>query len=238
MTTPLRLLPLLLGLSTLAPGAAALAQGTHQWSESSFNDWEKGSPQGVAIGSDGVLSAGFAVAPVAQMEAADVWAAASDAQGNAYLATGSPAQVIRVAPDGKQTVLFSTKDVSVQALTVGADGALYAATLPSAKVYRLDPHTTKPLDETSAPVVFDAAQTEAKSKYIWAMQFDAEGRLYLAAGAPGGIYRVSAASTHSPAKPELFFATDEPHIRSMLFTPDGDLIAVDRRPDRPPARPP
>ena len=218
-----RFLPSLLCLCALAP-ALARAQGTHLWNESSLADWEKGTPSGVAIGSDGTLSAGVDVATVAQLNAADVWAAASDARGNAYVATGSPAQVVRVAPDGKQTVLFTTKDLSVQALAAGPDGALYAATLPAGKVFRLDPNAGKPLDEASAPVVFDAAQTEARPKYIWAMQFDKQGRLYLASGAPGAIYRVNPAA-HAGAKPEVFFASDEPHIRSLLFAPNGDLFA-------------
>jgi len=148
-----------------------------------------------------------------------------------FVATGSPAQVVRIAPDGKQTVLFTTKDLSVQSLAVGPDGALYAATLPSAKIFRIDlhegPNAAKPLDETTAPVVFNAADTDAKPKYIWAMQFDAGGRLYLASGAPGAIYRLDAAAIRggTTTKPETFFTSDEPHIRSLLFAPNGDLFA-------------
>ncbi len=213
---PLRFLPLLLTVSSLAS-----AQGTHLWNEASFSDWEKGTARGIAIGSDGILSSGFDLNTVAQLSAADVWALASDKAGNAYVATGSPAQVIRIAPNGKQTVLFTSKDLSVQALSMGPDGALYAATLPSAKVFRLDPQAAKPLDETTAPVVFNAADIPLKPKYIWAMQFDTQSRLYLATGAPGGIYRIGL----SGGAPELFFASDEPHIRSLLFAPNGDLLA-------------
>ena len=226
---PRVLLLLLLPPCILAANpVATLAQGTHLWNESSFSDWEKGTPKGVAIHSDGTLSPGFAVATVATLDAADVWAAASDSKGDAYLATGSPAQVVRIAPDGKQTVLFTTKDLSVQALAVGPDGAVYAATLPAAKVYRLDPNASKPLDESTAPVVFDPARTEAKPQYVWAMQFDAKGQLYLATGAPGNIFRVPGASSTNPsaaARPELVFASDEPHLRSLLLAPGGDLLA-------------
>ncbi len=198
------------------------AQGTRLWSETSFSDWEKGVPNGVAIGSDGTLSPGFRTETVAQLNAADVWAVASDKAGDAFVATGSPAQVLRIAPDGKQTTLFTTKDLSVQALAMGPDGALYAATLPSGKIYRIAVSASKPLDETTAKVVFDSAATAQKPKYIWAMQFDRQGRLYVATGAPGAVYRVDA---NSGAKPELFFASDEPHVRSMIFAPNGDLLA-------------
>ncbi len=225
---PSRLLPCLLCLCTAAAsGTAAWAQATHQWTENSFSDWESGAPDGVAIASDGTLSTGLPVSTVAELNAADVWAMTSDAAGNAYMATGSPGEVVKITPQGKQTVLFTTKDVSVQALSFGPDGALYAATLPSAKVYRLDVHAAKPLDEASAPVVFDAAQTAEKPKYIWAIRFDKQGSMYLATGNPGAIYRVAAGGLHGdkPAKAELFYASDEPHIRSLVFAPNGDLLA-------------
>ena len=219
----LRLLSPSLLLGCLLSGASPLcAQGTHLWNESSFSDWERGTPQGIAIGSDGTLSAGLPVEQVAQLNAADVWAAASDAAGNAYVATGSPAQVVRVAPDGKQTVLFTAKDVSVQALTAAPDGTLYAATLPSAKVFRLDPRAGKPLDETTAPVVFDAALTSEKPKYVWAMLLDLQGRLLIGAGAPGTVYRTS---TVPGSKAEVLFASDEPHIRTLAWARDGSLLA-------------
>ncbi len=219
----LRTLSSSLLLSCLFSGTFPLcAQGTRLWNESSFNDWERGSPRGVAIGSDGLLSAGLPVETVAQLNAADVWAAASDAAGNAYIATGSPAQVVRVAPDGKQTVLFTSKDVSVQALAAAPDGTLYAATLPSAKVFRLDPRAGKPLDETTAPVVFDAALTSEKPKYVWAMLLDPQGRLLIGAGAPGTVYRTAATPG---SKADVLFASDEPHIRTLAWAQDGSLLA-------------
>jgi hypothetical protein len=42
----------------------------------------------------------------------------------------------------------------------GPDGALYAATLPSGKVYRLKTDATAKQDESSATVVFDAAKLD------------------------------------------------------------------------------
>ncbi len=203
---------------------AAHSQGTHLWTESTAADWEKGRPKAISIGSDGVLSTGLPISVAAALTAADVWAATSDSAGNAYVATGSPAQVVRVAPDGTQTVLFTAKDLSVQSLALRGD-SLYAATLPSARVFRIALRPgAKPLDETTAPIVFDAAQTAAKPKYIWAMVFDPAGRLYLASGAPGAVYRVDL-SAKPDSKPELFFESDEPHIRSLLLAPNGDLLA-------------
>ncbi len=168
----------------------AHAQGTRLWSESRLEELERGTPNGVAITSDGHLVPGPESKAILTTPSTYVWAVAADHEGNAYLATGTPATVLRVGPDGKSTTLFTTRDMSVQVVRVGPDGAVYAATLPSGKVYRLDPHAENKTDET-ATVVFDPAGTQEKPKYVWDLAFDARGRLYIATGAPAAIYRVS-----------------------------------------------
>jgi WD40 repeat protein len=129
---------------------------------------------------------------------------------------------VQVAPDGKQTKLFESNDLSVQVVRVGPDGAVYAATLPSGKVYRLQAGQAS-IDQSKAEVVFDPVKTDEKPKYIWDMAFDREGRLYIATGGPAAIYRLTL--DKAGAKPEKFFSSDEPHLRCLLFEPDGSLIA-------------
>jgi hypothetical protein len=199
--------------------AVSHAQGTRLWSQSKFEELEKGKPDGLAITSDGHLVAGPQSKLVYTTPSTYVWSVATDHAGSAYLATGTPATVLKVTPDGKSTKLFFTKDLTVQAVRVGPDGAIYAATLPSGKVYKLDPQTAD-RTEDNATVVFDPAQTAEKPKYVWDMVFDAEGRLYVAAGGPAGIYRIT-----SGGKPELFFKSDEQHIRALAFDAAGNLIA-------------
>ena len=201
------------------PFAMAQAQGTRLWSQSKFDEFERGKPDGVTITSDGHLVAGPESKLVFTTPSTYVWSVAADREGNAYLATGTPATVLRVTPDGKSTKLFSTKDLTVQAVRVGPDGAVYAATLPSGKVYKLDPQATD-RTEDNATVVFDPAATAEKPKYVWDLAFDAEGRLYIATGGPAGIYRVA-----NGGKPELFFKSDEQHIRALAFDAAGNLIA-------------
>jgi hypothetical protein len=206
----------------LALSPFAHAQGTHLWSQSRYDEFEKGRPHGVAIRSDGSIVPGPKLTSIFTTPSTYLWAAASDPAGNAYLATGSPATVLKVAPDGKSTKLFETTDLTVQAVAIGPDGSIYAATLPSGKVYKLKPDATG-LDEKTATVAFDPAATADKPKYIWDLLFDAKGRLYIAAGGPAAIYRVDIAQPAS--KPELFFKSDEQHIRSMAFDHQGNLIA-------------
>jgi hypothetical protein len=233
-----RLVFRLVALAAAGMGVASLtasAQGTHLWTQSRLEEFEKGTPQGVAITSDGNLREGPGLSELATTPSTYVWSVAVDKAGVGYVGTASPATVLRVAPDGKPVTLFETKDLAVQVVRFGPDGALYAATLPSGKVYKLKPDATAKQDDSSATVVFDAAsfdgsatqektdKTDKKSHYIWEMSFDAAGRLYIASGGPGAIYRVDV--TKPGAKPELFFKSDEEHIRSLAWDAKSNLIA-------------
>jgi len=201
------------------PLAVVHAQGTKLWNESTFDDFERGTPNGIAITSDGHLVPGPESTAILTTPSTYVWSVAADREGNAYLGTGTPATVLKVTPDGKSTRLFTSHDLSVQVVRVGPDGSVYAATLPSGRVYRLSPAESGETDAT-AKVVFDPADTKERPKYVWDLAFDTRGRLYVATGGPAAIYRVS-----NGAKPELFFSSDEDHIRCLAFDQAGNLIA-------------
>lgn len=224
----------------LSESLPAAAQGTHLWLQSQMEEFEKGTPDGVAIESDGHLRPSPGLTELATTPSTFVWSLATAKDGRVFAGTGSPATVLRLgtAKDEKPFTLFESRDLSVQALCIGPDGALYAATVPSGKVYKLNPNATTKLDENSATVVFDAgkaaqsaagvskpaATTQASSAhYIWDLNFDSSGRLYIATGNPGAVYRVD------PSKPgeapELFFKSDEAHIRSLAWDTKGNLIA-------------
>jgi hypothetical protein len=206
------------------------AQGTRLWVQSRYEEFEKGQPQSTAISSRGYLESGPALRSVLLTPSTYIWAVASDSQGNAYVGTGSPATVLKVTPSGTSTKLFTTKELTVQTVRVGTDGSVYAATVPGGKVYRIKPGQSG-LDETTAQVVFDAATVHTSdaakpgdpAHYIWDLAFDAQGALYIATGGPAAIYKVDVSKETAHA--ELFFASDEQHIRCLLFEPNGDLIA-------------
>jgi hypothetical protein len=136
----------------------AHAQGTHLWTQSRLEEFEKGTPQGVALTSSGRILQGPGAAEVVTTPSTFVWSVAVDAHGTAFLGTASPATVLRVGKDGKIFKLFETKDLTVQVVRLGPDGFLYAATLPSGKVYRLKPDATTTQDDASAQLVFDSAK--------------------------------------------------------------------------------
>jgi hypothetical protein len=208
----------LVGLGGLAPGSAA-GQGTKQWTTSRYDEMERGTTQGVAIGGDGRLEAGPATSLLYQTGGNYVWAVAADAAGNAYVGMGGTAAggavVMRVAPDGKAAKVFEGKELAVQAVRVGGDGRVYVATSPDGKVYRLGAAAT------DTAVVFDPAQTAEKPKYLWDVVQAGSGNLYIAAGAPAVVYRIPTGA----GKPEVAFKTADQHIRSLLMAPDGTLWA-------------
>ena len=227
------------------------AQGTHLWTQSRIDEFEKGTPQGVSISSDGHLREGPGLTEMLTTPSTFVWSVAAGKNGETYVGTASPATVLRIDKNGNPFTLFETKDVSVQAIRLEGE-YLYAATLPSGKVYQLRADAATKQDESTATVVFDmgkldedkpadskspekiadakageqkdSAKTDGKSHYIWDMIFDAKGRLYIATGDPGAIYRVRTES--APAgKPGVFFKSDEAHIRCIAWDGKGNLLA-------------
>lgn len=211
------------------------AQGTHLWTQSHIDEFEKGTPQGVAIASNGNLREGPGLSDLLITPSSFVWSVAVDKSGTPFLGTGSPASVLRgsLEKDAKPFTLFESHDVSVQVVRIGPDGSLYAATVPGGKVYKLDPHGTSKQDESNAKVVFDLAKAQAsdpdprsrdsKAHYIWDMTFDSSGKLYIAVGGPGAIYRIDPSNPNR--NPDLFFKSDEQHIRSLAWDERGNLIA-------------
>jgi hypothetical protein len=216
------------------------AQGTRLWTQSKLDEFEKGTSQGVAIESDGRLREGPGLKDVYTTPSTFVWSVAANQHGDAFVGTGSPGNVFRISrtPGSKPFALFETKDLSVQVVRVGPDGYVYAATLPSGKIYKLNADAETKQDDASATVVFDMAKLggsesndnkesankpEAKARYIWDMTFDSAGRLYIATGDPGAVYRVDPA--HPAAAAEQFFKSDEAHIRSLAWDTKGNLIA-------------
>src|ERR1039458_2993609 len=232
-----------IAVSSAVPPASA--QGTHLWTQSRLEEFEKGTPAGVALSSDGRLREAPGLKGVLTTPSSFVWSLAVDKGGLVYVGTGSPATVVRVGIDGKPFTLFETRDLSVQALRLGPDGSLYAATMPSGKVYKLKKDATSKQDDASATLVFDVSRLpeakanaakedkdldekasekqDGKSHYIWDLTFDSAGKLYIAAGGPGAVYRVD--PSKPSIEPEEFFKSDEQHIRSLAWDAKGNLIA-------------
>lgn len=216
--------------------ATAIADGTRTWEQSKFDDLAKGTANGVAIRSEG----GLELAPAFKMLYASpstyIWAVASDDAGNVYAATGAPARVYRITPDGKSTIIFEPQELQVQTLEVAPGGVIYAGTAPDGKVYKIE---HKPGEKAATKSESNSGKDSAKdakpaldpswsssvyfapgTKYIWDLALDKSGNLFVATGDHGEIYKVTPKGDHS-----LFFKSDETHIRVLAFDSQGNLIA-------------
>lgn len=229
---------LFLALTLALAGSHARAEGTRTWEQSKFDELVKGTATGVAIRSAG----GLALAPSFKLLYATpstyIWALAADDAGNVYAATGSPARVYRITPEGKSTIIFEPQELQVQALKVGLDGVIYAATAPDGKVYKIEhkpaPNSDKNNSEGKAPeaspketpkTALDPSWSSSVyfapgTKYIWDLALDKSGNLFIATGDHGEIYKVTPKGEHS-----MFFKSDETHIRVLAIDGKGNLIA-------------
>jgi hypothetical protein len=206
------------------------AEGTRTWEQSKFEELIKGMTKGVAVRSTGGLELAPAFTALFTTPSTYIWSIAADREGNLYAASGSPARVYRITPDGKSTVIFEPQELQVQALVVDKSGVIFAATNPDGKVYKIEHRATsaekgsgdkkstaKPAPDSgwSSSVYF-----EPGTKYIWDLALDDSGNLYVATGDHGEIFRVTPKGDHS-----VFFKSDEAHIRVMAFDSKGNLIA-------------
>src|ERR1700733_10872263 len=224
---------------------SAFAEGTRSWEQSKFDELTKGTAAGVAIRSAGGLELAPTFKSLYATPSTYIWSIASDDAGNVYVAAGAPARVYRIASDGKATVIFEPKELQVQALQTGPGGAIYAATAPDGKVYKLehkpgakaqaDSHQEAASDKKDKDKVNDdkdaakpavdpswssSVYFEPGTKYIWDLALDKAGNLYVATGDHGEIYRVTPRGEHS-----VFFKSDETHIRVLAFDAQENLIA-------------
>ena len=129
---------LLANLSGSGLVSTAFAEGTRTWEQSKFDELTKGTATGVAIRSAGGLELAPTFKSLYATPSTYIWAIAADDAGNVYVAAGAPARVYRITPDGKATIIFEPKELQVQALRTGPGGAIYAATAPDGKVYKLE----------------------------------------------------------------------------------------------------
>jgi hypothetical protein len=111
-------------------------------------------------------------------------------EGVLYLATGSPAQVL--AWDGNTLRrLLTIDETHFSALTVGADGAVYAGTSERGMVYRITP----------AGAISPVATLPEPS--VVALATDSAGNLYIATAPSGQLYRWTPTGGLTPLRSQL-----------------------------------
>jgi hypothetical protein len=177
------------------------------WEIRTYDDFRRGKLSNLSLTSDDELILAPRFDLVFNTEQPLVWSAAADSKGNVYLGTGHDGKIFKVDSSGKGALLVDLSELDVFAMAVDSKDVLYAGTSPDGKVYKIENGVAKEF--------FDP-----KTKYIWSLVFDKQGRLLVGTGDKGVIYRVT-----PDGKGSTFYDTDETHIISMAIDRDGNLIA-------------
>jgi sugar lactone lactonase YvrE len=205
--------------------AFAFGEGTRTWEQSKFDELSKGTTKGVAVRSTGGLQLAPAFKQLYTTPSTYIWSIAADDSGILYAATGAPARLYRITPEGQASTIFEPQELQVQALVVNKKGAIYAATSPDGKVYKIEQKKNTPArgekgKAEPGPAWTSSVYFDPGTKYIWDLAIDNQDNLYIATGDHGEIYRVTPKGEHA-----VFFKSDEAHIRVLALDPKGNLIA-------------
>jgi sugar lactone lactonase YvrE len=104
-------------------------------------------------------------------------------------------------------LIWNAPEPAVFALTVDARGALYVATSPSGRIYKIEGDT--------ATEWFDP-----KTQYIWSLTVAPDGTLYAGTGPEGKIFAVS-----PTGQGDVYFSSGQAHITSLALDAEGRLLA-------------
>lgn len=198
-------------LSLLLAAATLAAVETKFWQHYEQADYDKATLHKVSLRSDGRVTLAPVFQEIYDTDLPYLWAVAEDSKGNVYAGGGSPgaakAKLFAVDTAGKSRVLAELEGAAIQAIAIDKQDRVYAATSPDGKVFRVA--------NGQASVFYNP-----NSKYIWAMQFDSRGNLFLATGDRGEIHKVTPAGLG-----QVFFTVEETHVRSLAIDGKDNLIA-------------
>ena len=209
---PAPLLGAALALTLVVPGSL-FAVTPVLWTLQSFEDFEKGKTEGVAVAAAGELTLAPALRPikVPRLEEESepfLWSQAVDSKGTLYAGGGNAGKIYRVPKGGPGSLYYETGDLAVHALVVDRSDVLFAATSPQGKIYRIS-------GEAKGEVYY-----QPEDRYIWALALGPKGELYAATGDRGVIYRIP-----SKGKGEKFFDSEEFHVVALALDAAGNLLA-------------
>ncbi|HEX7192757.1 MAG TPA: hypothetical protein VF381_14410 [Thermoanaerobaculia bacterium] len=194
-------------LITFFAATSAFAVAPQFWRVRNVEDFLTGDVDGFAVTSRGDLRAGPTMRKVASFNDPFVLSQATGANGDRFFGTGNDGKVYRLHGTELKLV-YKASEPEIYALAFH-DGAIYAASSPNGKVYRIDPNDGK------GTVFFDPKQA-----YVWAIDFAANGDLLVATGVEGKLFRVT-----PKGEGKVLFTAPETHVRCLALKKDGTILA-------------
>lgn len=205
-----------LGVGALAV-TPALAVNTRTFSLDSASELSAGVLDRVSVSADGSVVLGVETERLSAPDTVgSVWALLDLGDEGVLAGTGVDGRIYRVR--GRDVTLYAeTGEVVVTSLARGADGAVYAGTLPEGKVFRVLP----PRGATPQPPTLVAALPGAE--HVWALAWDPTRRALLCATGPEGkLFAVDPAASGNNAT--VLFDADQPHLYAMALRADGEIV--------------
>ena len=196
---------LIAAAAVLAFSTSVFAVTPQFWRTRTVDEFLTGEVEGFAITSRGELRPAPALTKVATFSDPFVLSQSEGAGSDRFFGTGNDGKVYRLRGTDLK-VIFTAQEPEIYALTF-RDGALYAASSPNGRIYRVDPESGK------STVFFDPKQA-----YIWAMRF-AGSDLLAATGVDGKLFRIPPSGEGKVA-----FDSTETHIRAIAVRPSGALL--------------
>lgn len=188
------------------PGEAAKVK---VWHHHQHSHHEKAQFKQAVVTSEGALRLSRQLRPLANLESAHVWEVVEDRQGNLFAATGDEGKLYKITPDGKASVVHTSRDSQILSLAITPDGTVFAGTGPSGTIIAIPPE--------GQPRLF----AEDLDSYVWCLAHNSTTKsLYAGTGPKGRIYEIG-----HDGKSRVFYATKQEHILSLAIGPDQKLYA-------------
>ncbi len=198
------------------PNDKPVGRQLQTWRQSARTDFNAGKFTSTSVAANGVLRLAPTLQRIASTSETYIWSLVADDQGSLYAGTGTSGKILRIAADGRQSVLTTLPIVAVQSLVYSPkDHALYAGSGVKGNLYKVG------LDGTYRLV---ARLTE---KYILALIVDDIGDLFVGPGGGGSVYRLPAerlANITTSAQPADVPAID--HLQPFAQTAAEHIMAL------------
>jgi WD40 repeat protein len=202
----------------------SLARGatTTTWELSGYEGFLRGRLNGLSLTRDGKLVIGPKIDTLFTSDQPEIWTVAKAPpgalhEGSLYLGTGNGGRLYRVdlsgksSPSGKSSLVWTSDQPELFAVTVDAKGVVYAGTSPDGKIYRI---------EDGAAGIKATEYFDPHARYIWALKFAPDGALFVATGDQGKIFRVTGAGRGS-----VYYETGQSHVTCLAMDREGRLLA-------------
>ncbi len=197
---------LLIAVSLALVTPSTFAVAPQFWRVRSAEEFLAGDVAGFTVTSRGELRPGSTLRKLGSFSDPFVFSQATAPNGDRFFGTGNDGKVYRLHGT-ELKLIYTAAEPEIYAVAVH-DGAVYAASSPNGKIYRIDP------DSGKGTVFYDPKQA-----YIWALTFLADGDLAVATGVDGKLFRVT-----PKGEGKVFYDTQDTHVRAIAERKDGTLL--------------